>query len=371
MASWSVTATPDQAAVPRSLPTAAFDYALPAELIAHHPAVHRDASRLLVVHRDARSGTGAAFEDRVFGDVVDLIDPGDVLVLNETRVIPARLIGTRAGGGAAEIVLLHAASAADDAAWSDTWTALVRPGARLRAGRRVRIAPELEVEVLEVLEDGTRRVKLHTSLDVRSAIMNFGRMPLPPYIERDVEPDDNERYQTVYARAEGSVAAPTAGLHFTPALLDALAGRGVHIARVVLHVGAGTFRPVETEDPAQHVMHGEWYEVTASEATRMNDARRAGGRLWAVGTTVTRTLESSVGDDGSIRAGSGWTHMFIRPGYRFRAVDRLITNFHLPRSTLLMLVSAFAGHELTLDAYAHAVAERYRFFSYGDAMAIL
>lgn len=379
MASWSVTSTPDQAAAPPSLPTAAFDYALPAELIAHHPAAQRDASRLLVVHRDRAGRPDTALEDRVFGDVVDLIGPGDVLVLNETRVIPARLLGTRAGGGAAEIVLLHAepehetssAPETADAAWSDTWTALVRPGARLRAGRRVSIAAELEVEILDVLEDGTRRVKLHTSLDVRTAIMRFGRLPLPPYIERDVEPEDGERYQTVYARAEGSVAAPTAGLHFTPALLDALAARGVHISRVVLHVGAGTFRPVETEDPAQHVMHGEWYEVTPDEVARMNDARRAGGRLWAVGTTVTRTLESSVDEDGSIRAGSGWTHMFIRPGYRFRAVDRLITNFHLPRSTLLMLVSAFAGHELTLDAYAHAVAERYRFFSYGDAMAIL
>lgn len=345
-------------------PTSAFDYPLPPELIAHHPAPDRAESRLLVVHRAAGR---APFEDRTFRDIVDLIPPGDVLVLNETRVIPARLLGTRTGGGAAEVVLLRPAQGA----WSDEWTALVRPGARLRAGRRVHVAPELEVEVLDVLEDGTRRVKLHTPLDVRDAIMRFGRLPLPPYIDREVEPADTERYQTVYAREEGSVAAPTAGLHFTPALLDELAVRGVHIARVVLHVGVGTFRPVEHEDPADHVMHEEWYDIAPAEADRINDARRAGGRVWAVGTTVTRTLESTAADDGTIVAGDGWTRLFIRPGYTFRAVDRLITNFHLPRSTLLMLVSAFAGHDIAMDAYRHAVDARYRFFSYGDAMVVI
>jgi S-adenosylmethionine:tRNA ribosyltransferase-isomerase len=374
-----VTSSPDRAdhaAAAAPLPTSAYDYPLPAGLIAHHPTGDRDASRLLVIRRDAADD--AAFEHRTFRDIAGLIEPGDVLVLNETRVIPARLLGQRPGGGAAEVVLLHPAGAplhgAADQDWPTEWTALVRPGPKMRAGRRVRISADLEVEVVEVLEDGTRRVRLLTSLAVRDAVERYGRMPLPPYIEREVEPEDAERYQTVYARAEGSVAAPTAGLHFTPAVLDALRRRGVEIASVVLHVGAGTFRPVEAEDPAQHVMHAEWYEVTEEEARRMNDARAAGGRLWAVGTTVTRTLET-VADRGvepaCIRAGSGWTALYIRPGYAFAAVDCLITNFHLPRSTLLMLVSAFAGHDRVMRAYRDAVARGYRFYSYGDAMAII
>ncbi|MBR9988374.1 MAG: tRNA preQ1(34) S-adenosylmethionine ribosyltransferase-isomerase QueA [Gemmatimonadetes bacterium] len=356
--------------------TSAFDYDLPPDLIASRPAAERDASRLLVVRRDRDT-----FEHLTFRDIASLIDPGDVLVLNETRVFPARLLGTRAGGGAAEIVLLqpaaggsaqHSTSAPDlSSAWPDEWIALVRPGARLRAERTVRIADDLSVEVLEVRADGTRRVRLHTPLDTRSAIERYGHIPLPPYIERAAEPADAERYQTVYARAEGSVAAPTAGLHFTPALLSALRERGVCIATVVLHVGVGTFRPVEAEDPADHPMHEEWYEVTEEAVGRMNDARRSGGRLWAVGTTVARTLESAADDVGIIHAGSGWTRLFIRPGYRFRAVDALITNFHLPRSTLLMLVSAFAGYERTRAAYEAAIGEHYRFYSYGDAMAIL
>ncbi|HSJ29802.1 MAG TPA: tRNA preQ1(34) S-adenosylmethionine ribosyltransferase-isomerase QueA [Longimicrobiales bacterium] len=370
------------------LTTSSFDYDLPAGLIASHPAPERDASRLLVVRRDRDT-----FEHRTFRDIIDLFEAGDILVLNETRVFPARLLGTRAGGGAAEIVLLHplgdtvepaatrssagrpdtdhAASDLNAAAWPRDWTALVRPGARLRAGRTVRIADDLTVEILDVLADGTRHVRLNTPGEVRRAIERHGRMPLPPYIEREAEAADAERYQTVYARSEGSVAAPTAGLHFTPALLAAVRERGVEIARVVLHVGVGTFRPVEAEDPADHPMHEEWYEVTEAEAVRMNAARRAGGRLWAVGTTVTRTLESAADDSGLVHPGSGWTRLFIRPGYRFRAVDALITNFHLPRSTLLMLVSAFAGHERTRAAYDEAIRERYRFYSYGDAMAIL
>ena len=369
------------------LTTSSFDYDLPAGLIASHPVPERDASRLLIVRRDRDT-----FEHRTFRDVIDLFVPGDILVLNETRVFPARLLGTRAGGGAAEIVLLHplddtpdsvAGASADrpgtsqpaadlnTAAWPRDWAALVRPGARLRAGRTVRIADDLEVEIIGVRADGTRRVRLITTGDVRRAIERHGRMPLPPYIERDPEAADTERYQTVYARSEGSVAAPTAGLHFTPTLLAAVRARGVEIARVVLHVGVGTFRPVEAEDPADHPMHEEWYEVTETEAVRMNAARRAGGRLWAVGTTVTRTLESAADEAGVIHAASGWTRLFIRPGYRFRAVDALITNFHLPRSTLLMLVSAFAGYARTRAAYDEAIRERYRFYSYGDAMAIL
>ena len=369
---------------PEPLTTSAFDYDLPAGLIASHPAAERDASRLLVVRRDRDT-----FEHRVFRDILGLVNAGDILVLNETRVFPARLLGTRPGGGAAEVVLLHPAPA-DDAAdspaaeaapasaelhtrqtWPLEWTALVRPGARLRSGRVVRIADDLSVHILDVLPDGTRRVRLETPLAARGAIERHGRMPLPPYIERAAEPADAERYQTVYGRSEGSVAAPTAGLHFTPALLTALEERGVEIARVVLHVGVGTFRPVETEDPAAHPMHAEWYEVRDGEAERMNRARRDGGRLWAVGTTVARTLESAADEAGDIRGGSGWTRLFIRPGYHFRAVDALITNFHLPRSTLLMLISAFAGHDRIRAAYDEAIREQYRFYSYGDAMAIL
>jgi S-adenosylmethionine:tRNA ribosyltransferase-isomerase len=360
--------------------TGAFDYDLPPALIAHYPAPERDASRLLVVRRDT-----AEFSHLRFRDIVELIPAGDALVLNETRVIPARLLGRRAGGGAAEVVLLH--PAAEEGAhaggggmplpgadWPGTWAALVRPGARLGPGRIVRIGPDLDVEVAAVLPDGARVVRLHTPLPVREAIERYGLLPLPPYIDREPEAVDRERYQTVYARTEGSVAAPTAGLHFTPTILAALRDRGVEIVTVLLHVGAGTFRPVEADDPADHIMHAEWYEVGSRQAERMNAVRAAGGRIWAVGTTVARTLETVVDRAGAtpiIGPGSGWTRLFIRPGFRFRAVDRLVTNFHLPRSTLIMLVSAFAGHDRTMRAYRDAIAEGYRFYSYGDAMVIL
>jgi S-adenosylmethionine:tRNA ribosyltransferase-isomerase len=369
MASWSVTSSTDAAS--GNLSTSAFDYELPAAQIAHFPMAERDASRLLVVRRDS-----STFEHRTFRDIADLFEPGDVLVLNETRVIPARLLGTRPGGGRAEIVLLHPADGHADL-WADEWVALVRPGPKLRAGRSVSVGPELDVHILDVLPDGNRRVRLVTSLTVREAVERYGRLPLPPYIDRAVEEQDVQRYQTVYARTDGSVAAPTAGLHFTPAVLDAIRQRNVDVATIVLHVGVGTFRPVEVEDPAEHVMHPEWYEVTQQQAETMNRARSRGGKLWAVGTTVTRTLETVVRDAPSsedrpaIVPASGWTDLFIRPGYPFRAVDRLITNFHLPRSTLLMLVSAFAGHHRTMHAYREAVAAGYRFYSYGDAMVIL
>jgi S-adenosylmethionine:tRNA ribosyltransferase-isomerase len=370
-----VTSTAEPPGAQPQLPTSAFDYELPPGLIADHPAAERDGSRLLVVRRD-----GDVLEHRAFRDIVDLFDAGDVLVLNETRVIPARLLGTRPGGGVAEIVLLHPAQGGSAQTalheWPQEWVALVRPGSKLRPGRTISVGTGLDVEILDVLPDGTRRVALRSPFPVRDAVQRFGRLPLPPYIERPAGPADAERYQTVYARTEGSVAAPTAGLHFTPAVLAALRVRGVAVATLVLHVGVGTFRPVEVEDPADHVMHAEWFEVTAEQAEVMNAARRRGGRLWAVGTTVARTLESSGGPGAGpggmeIRAGSGWTRLFIRPGFEFRFVDRLITNFHLPRSTLLMLVSAFAGHERTMAAYREAVRERYRFYSYGDAMAIL
>jgi S-adenosylmethionine:tRNA ribosyltransferase-isomerase len=386
-----VTSNPDPAGPavpPERLTTSDYDYDLPAALIAHHPARERDASRLLVVRR----GSADPFEHRRFSDIVELAAPGDVVVLNETRVFPARLLGVRPGGGEAEIVLLRPVGAVAPADAHD-WLALARPGSKLRAGRVIVIGDDLSVEITAVLEDGTRQVRLLTPLPPRKAVQQYGRMPLPPYIERAVEPEDAERYQTVYGRTEGSVAAPTAGLHFTPAVLAKLQERGVSVATVLLHVGVGTFRPVEAEDPEDHVMHAEWYEVREDQADMMNAARQAGGRLWAVGTTVARTLESVVertpaagvavaGPGGApadvpaaargiIRAGSGWTSLYIRPGFEFAAVDCLITNFHLPRSTLLMLVSAFAGHELTMTAYREAIAQSYRFYSYGDAMAIL
>jgi S-adenosylmethionine:tRNA ribosyltransferase-isomerase len=349
--------------------TSDYDYRLPPERIARYPAVHREESRLLVLRR----ATGA-HEHRTFRDLPEYLSAGDVLVLNETRVIPARLAGRRAGGGAAEVLLVRPAgpAAGPDAPGDGlAWEALVRPGAKLRPGRRVEIGPELEVEVEAALPGGTRLVRLHTSLSLEEALARYGEVPLPPYLGRAPEPADAERYQTVYATAAGSVAAPTAGLHFTPALLDRIQAAGVDIARIVLHVGVGTFRPVEAEDPAEHRMHAEWYDVPRSAADAIAGGRERGGSVWAVGTTVARTLESAADDAGRPQAGSGWTELFIRPPYRFRAVDRLITNFHLPRSTLLMLVAAFGGYAPVMRAYREAVAREYRFFSYGDAMAIV
>jgi S-adenosylmethionine:tRNA ribosyltransferase-isomerase len=352
-------------------PTSAFDYVLPPELVARYPSPQRDESRLLVLDRAA-----GGLAHRRFRDLLALVRPGDVIVLNETRVIPARLLGVRLpGGGQAEVLLLRPLDAGltgfGDSPDAVEWEAMVRPGARLKQGRRIRVGDELMVEVLESLPDGLRRVRLVTPLAPRAALARYGHMPLPPYIDRADEPTDAERYQTVYARAEGSVAAPTAGLHFTQELLGDLEAAGVRLARVLLHVGVGTFRPVEVEDPAQHQMHEEWYHVPAGAAAAINEARAAGGAVWAVGTTVTRTLESVAGEDGRIQAGAGWTRLFIRPGYRFRAVDRLLTNFHLPRSTLLMLVAAFGGYDNVMHAYREAVARAYRFYSYGDAMAVL
>jgi len=251
------------------------------------------------------------------------------------------------------------------------WLALVRPGGKLKPGRIVEVAPELTVEILDSTPDGGRLVYLQTPSSVEIALERFGHMPLPPYIDREDEPLDRERYQTVYARVPGSVAAPTAGLHFTNELMDELALRGVDIVRVSLHVGVGTFRPVEVEDPQDHVMHAEVYHVSPRTAEAVNRCRGSGGRVWAVGTTVVRTLESATGEDGRVRPGGGESRLFIRPPYAFKVVDRLITNFHLPRSTLLMLVGAFAGYHRMREAYAEAVREGYRFYSYGDAMAIL
>lgn len=337
------------------------DYAfdLPPELIAQRPPEVRGASRLMVVDR-----TATTIAHHHFADLPSFVPAGDVLVRNATRVMRARLLGTRDSGAPAEVLLLKPLGGA-------RFEAMVRPGGKVRPGRTIHVAPELEVRVLEITERRTRIVELVTPLEPSEAIERFGHVPLPPYIAREDTNADAERYQTVYARETGSVAAPTAGLHFTPDVLDALATRGVDIEDVVLHVGAGTFKPVEVEDPAEHVMHEEWYTIPDATAAALNAARDRGAKCWAVGTTTVRTLESAAHDDGRFDATAGETRIFIRPPYAFRAVDRLLTNFHLPHSTLIMLVAAFAGYELTMRAYREAVAQRYRFFSYGDAMLIL
>lgn len=348
-----------------------FEYDLPADRIAKYPEARRDESRLLVVDHghDAAGGTPRrAFGHVAFADVVDLFRPGDVLVVNESKVLPARLLGRKPTGAPSEILLIRPGPEADDPL---VWEALVRPGSKLKPGRSVIVGDDLSIEILDSVPGGGRLVRLRTDLTVEAALDRYGHMPLPPYINRDDEPSDRERYQTVYARTPGSVAAPTAGLHFTDDLLGRLREHGVRRADVTLHVGIGTFRPVEVEDPARHEMHEEWYEVTPAAAETINGARADGGRVWAVGTTVVRTLESVSDASGRVVPGAGGTSLFVHPGYDFRAVDCMLTNFHLPRSTLLMLVAAFAGYETTLDAYREAISEGYRFYSYGDAMAVI
>jgi S-adenosylmethionine:tRNA ribosyltransferase-isomerase len=384
---------------PERLRTADFDYALPPALIAQEPLADRAGSRLLMVLRaDRRIGVaadrraaerptrslgrratatrsagmppgerhsvgGGVLADSSFAQVASLIPAGDLVVLNTTRVRHARLLGTRPSGAPAEVLLIHPAA-------EGGWIALGKPGSALQPGKRIALGADVAVETLEVLGDGHRRVAF-VGATAEDAIRRFGRLPLPPYITRDPTAADEQRYQTVYARAEGSVAAPTAGLHFTTELLDALTAKGVLVSGLDLQVGPGTFKPVDADDPAKHPMHPERYEISPRLAGLIELVREQGGRIWAVGTTVVRALESAAGPDGGVRAGSGETSLLITPGYEFRVVDRLLTNFHLPRSTLLMLVSAFAGHELAMAAYAHAVAQRYRFYSYGDAMVIL
>jgi S-adenosylmethionine:tRNA ribosyltransferase-isomerase len=339
--------------------TSDYEYDLPPALIAQEPLPDRAKSRLLVLHRkDER------IEHYGFSDIAGLIPAGDVLVLNTTRVLKARLLGTRASGARAEILLLKPLG-------DDRWEAMVSPGGKLRPGRRVDIGPELAVEILEITERRTRVVRLITPLTHADAIEKYGHVPLPPYIARPDTPADASRYQTVYAIERGSVAAPTAGLHFTRELLDEVARRGVQRAGVVLHVGAGTFKPVEVDDPAEHVMHEERYAIPQATADVIAAARTRGNRIWAVGTTSVRTLETASATRGLVRAEEGETRLFIRPPYEFRVVDHMLTNFHLPRSTLLMLVAAFAGYDLTMRAYREAVAKGYRFFSYGDAMAVI
>ena len=339
--------------------TSDYDFDLPPDRIAQSPAEKRDESRLMVVNRESGD-----IEHRKFRDIVEIIPSGDAIVVNTTRVFRARLLGTRDSGAPAELLLLKSLGA-------DKYEAMVHPGGKLKAGRKVHIAEDFDVEILATTERRTRIVHLQSGIPVEDAIEKHGHVPLPPYIRRADETDDTERYQTVYARESGSVAAPTAGLHFTPELLDALAMKGVARADIVLHVGAGTFKPVEVDDPADHVMHEESYWVPGEAASALNATRARGGAIWAVGTTSVRTLESIVASDGRFVTSSGDTRIFIRPPYRFKAVDHLLTNFHLPRSTLLMLVAAFAGYDLMMRAYREAIDSEYRFYSYGDAMVII
>ena len=338
--------------------TSDFDYSLPEELIAQTPASPRDSSRLLVYHRD----TGEV-EHRIFRDVIEYLHPGDVLVINQTRVIPARLYGVKEGtGGAIEFLLLRRLNLTD-------WEVILKPGRKAKPGARFVFGEgELTAEVLSMAEDGGRTVRFFYEGVFEDVLDRLGQMPLPPYIHEKLE--DRSRYQTVYAKVDGSAAAPTAGLHFTPELLERVRAKGVEVVPVLLHVGLGTFRPVKEEDVANHHMHSEYYEVTEEQAAAINAARARGGRIVCVGTTSVRTLETVATEDGVVHPGSGFTQIFITPGVRLKAVDALITNFHLPQSTLLMLISAMMGREHALATYELAVKERYRFFSFGDAMLI-
>jgi len=335
-----------------------FDYELPPELIAQTPLDRRDASRLLCL--DKRTGE---YSHHHFYELPEFLTPGDCLILNDSRVLPARLLGRRLpGGGACEVLLLIDRG-------NDTWECLVRPGKHLRTGAQLTFGNgELTAEVTEVLPDGNRLVRFAYEGIFLEVLERLGRMPLPPYIKAELQ--DNERYQTVYSRVVGSAAAPTAGLHFTPELLAAIEARGVRLGYVTLHVGLGTFRPVKEEEIEAHDMHSEYCVVPAETAALINETKARGGRVICVGTTSCRTIESWAAEDGTMRPCAGWTDIFIYPGYRFKVMDALITNFHLPQSTLLMLVSALAGRENILRAYEAAIRERYRVFSFGDAMFI-
>jgi len=339
--------------------TSDYDYFLPADRIAQTPSARRDESKLMVVHRNSGS-----IEHKTFRELANLIPKHDAIVLNTTRVYRARLLGTRDSGAPAEVLLLKQLG-------DGKYEAMVHPGGKLKPGRRVHVSPDLEIEILEATERRTRIVRLRSTLPLDEAIELYGHTPLPPYIERPDDAADVDRYQTVYAKESGSVAAPTAGLHFTDELLAEIERRGVKRADVLLHVGAGTFKPVEVDDPADHVMHEETYTLPAAAAATLNDVRQSGGSIWAVGTTSVRVLETAIQPDGTFKERSGETRIFIRPPHSFRAIDRLITNFHLPKSTLLMLVAAFAGYDLTMRAYREAIENGYRFYSYGDAMAII
>ena len=335
-----------------------FSYDLPQELIAQDPLEDRSSSRLMLLDKN----TGA-IEHKVFKDIIDYLNPGDCLVLNNTKVIPARLMGVREGTGASiEVLLLKRRE-------NDIWEVLVKPGKKARPGDRIIFGEgKLTAEVLDVVEDGNRLIKFFYEGVFEAVLDELGQMPLPPYITHKLQ--DKNRYQTVYARNEGSAAAPTAGLHFTKELLEKIKEKGVNVVSITLHVGLGTFRPVKVDKIEEHHMHTETFNISKEAADTINRTRAAGGRVIAVGTTSCRTLESAAADDGTIPARSGDTDIFIYPGYKFKAIDCLITNFHLPESTLIMLVSALAGRDNIMNAYETAVKERYRFFSFGDAMFI-
>ena len=338
--------------------TSDFYYDLPQELIAQDPLTDRSASRLM--HLSIKDG---GIEHRHFTDILEYLNPGDCLVINDTKVIPARLYGHKEETGALiEILLLKRNE-------NDVWECLVKPGKKARKGTRISFGDGLlKGEIVDVIEDGNRLIHFEYNGIFEEIQDQLGEMPLPPYITHKLQ--DKNRYQTVYAKHEGSAAAPTAGLHFTKELLEKVKEKGVQIAHVTLHVGLGTFRPVKVDDVEQHHMHSEYYVVEEDQAKLINDTKKNGGRVIAVGTTSCRTLESATGEDGVLKAGSGWTEIFIYPGYHFKMIDSLITNFHLPESTLMMLVSALAGKEKIMHAYEEAVKERYRFFSFGDAMFI-
>lgn len=339
--------------------TSDFYYDLPQELIAQDPLEDRSSSRLM--HLDKVSGE---VEHRHFREILEYLKPGDCLVINDTKVIPARLYGRKVGTDAAiEILLLKRKE-------NDIWETLVKPGKKCKPGTVISFGDGiLTGEVIDVVEEGNRLIQFHYEGIFEEILDRLGEMPLPPYITHKLK--DKDRYQTVYAKHEGSAAAPTAGLHFTKELLEQVEQMGVKIAHVTLHVGLGTFRPVKVEDVTQHHMHSEFYVVEEDQAKLINDTKASGHRVISVGTTSCRTLESATGEDGILKAGSGWTEIFIYPGYQFRMIDGLITNFHLPESTLVMLVSALAGRENILSAYREAIRERYRFFSFGDAMLIV
>lgn len=339
--------------------TSDFYYDLPKELIAQDPLEDRSSSRLMVLHR--KSGR---LEHRHFSDIIEYFKPGDCLVRNNTKVIPARLYGVREDTGAQiELLLLKRRE-------NDIWETLVKPGKKARTGARLTFGEgKLRGEIVDVLEDGNRLIQFHYEGIFEEILDELGQMPLPPYITHKLQ--DKNRYQTVYAKYEGSAAAPTAGLHFTEDLFQRLEEKGILVANVTLHVGLGTFRPVKVEDVTEHHMHSEFYHVAPEEAEKINEAKKNGGRIVCVGTTSCRTIESATDESGILKPGSADTEIFIYPGYQFRIMDVLITNFHLPESTLLMLVSALAGKETVMKAYEEAVKERYRFFSFGDAMIIL
>lgn len=371
-----------------------FDYELPQELIAQQPAAERVEARMLALHRDS-----GEIGHRHFRNISEYLHKGDCLVINDTRVIPARLIGRRASSGRVEMLLLRPV-AKDNAScpgqpktqagspchyWSDRdrWEVLVRPARRVKVGETIQFGPRLSATVQEERPEGVRVVMLQYESELMDVLAEVGLTPLPPYIHRDQEPAseassaqsaqeaaDRQRYQTVYAQNPGAVAAPTAGLHFDEAMLEDLAARGVCIIPLTLHTGAGTFRPVKADHVEDHAMEAEYYQISPESAAAINECRATGHRIIAVGTTVVRALETATDEDGHLAAASGWSDLFIYPGYQFKVIDALLTNFHLPRSTLLMLVCAFAGREPVLAAYKEAVGERYRFYSYGDCMLI-